>query len=146
MSQELKHSKQRDALLSLLQSVTCHPSAEWLYVELKKTFPRISLATVYRNLGVLCEAGNAIRLDVGDGTVHYDAQTYDHTHFFCTACHALSDIEHDGMEILDRSLEERCGLKVDCHSLVFYGRCHTCYQNELASTGPREETPVSFGK
>ena len=53
MSNEFKHSKQRDALLTLLKSVTCHPSAEWLYNELKHDFPKLSLATVYRNLSVL---------------------------------------------------------------------------------------------
>ena len=57
MNQVLKHSKQRDALLALLRSVTSHPSAEWLWSELKKDFPQMSLATVYRNLGVLCECG-----------------------------------------------------------------------------------------
>ena len=99
MNQVLKHSKQRDALLALLRSVTSHPSAEWLWSELKKDFPQMSLATVYRNLGVLCECGEAIRLDIGDGTVRYDAQTRAHNHFFCTSCHRLSDIGEDETDV-----------------------------------------------
>ena len=47
MNQTLKHSKQREALMELLGSVTYHPSAEWLYNELKKDYPKLSLATVY---------------------------------------------------------------------------------------------------
>lgn len=143
MSQEFKHSKQRDALLSLLQSVTCHPSAEWLYVELKKTLPKISLATVYRNLGVLCENRDAIRLDVGDGMIHYDAQTFDHSHFYCTVCHSLSDIDNRETDRMDRALEEKYGVKIESHSLIFYGKCHTCCQNEAALSHQPEERSVS---
>lgn len=126
MNQILKHSKQRDALLALLGSVTCHPSAEWLHSELKKDFPQMSLATVYRNLGVLCECGQAIRLDIGDGTVRYDAQTRDHNHFFCTSCHSLSDIGSDETDGIDRLLEEKYGVSIASHSFIFYGTCREC--------------------
>lgn len=126
MTQELKHSKQRDALLALLKSVTCHPSAEWLYTELKRDCPKLSLATVYRNLGVLCAQGEAIRLDVGDGTVRYDAQTRDHNHFFCRVCGSLSDIGEDETDGIDPLLEEKYGVNIDSHSFVFYGTCREC--------------------
>lgn len=126
MNSNLKHSKQRDAVLALLKSVTCHPSAEWLYNELKHDFPQMSLATVYRNLGVLCECGEAIKLDIGDGTIRYDAQTFDHNHFFCNRCHALSDIGKDEADGLDSLLEEKYGVKIDSHSFVFYGLCRDC--------------------
>ena len=127
MTQELKHSKQRDALLALLKSVTCHPSAEWLYTELKRDCPKLSLATVYRNLTTLCENGMAIRLDVGDGTVRYDAQTRDHNHFFCNACKRLSDVGcDDEISGLDRLIEQRSGVKITSHSFVFYGLCREC--------------------
>lgn len=126
MNQTLKHSKQREALMELLGSVTCHPSAEWLYNELKKDYHKLSLATVYRNLGVLCECGDAIRLDVGDGTIRYDAQTADHNHFFCTCCHGLSDIGGDETDGIDRLLGEKYGVSIDSHSFIFYGRCRDC--------------------
>ena len=45
-----KYSRQREALLKLLQNVKTHPDAGWLYARLKQDFPNISLATVYRNL------------------------------------------------------------------------------------------------
>lgn len=128
MNQPHKHSKQREALLELLQSVTCHPSAEWLYAQLKNDYPKMSLATVYRNLGVLCESGEAIRLDVGDGTVHYDAQTFDHNHFFCTSCHRLDDIGEDELDGVDRLLEDKYGVRIQSHSFIFYGECRECNQ------------------
>ncbi len=133
MNQTLKHSRQREALLELLRSVTCHPSAERLYAELKKDYPRMSLATVYRNLGVLCECGEAIRLDVGDGTVHYDAQTFDHNHFFCTSCHRLDDIGGDELDGVDHLLEDKYGVRIESHSFIFYGKCRECNKNNKNS-------------
>ena len=129
MNQTLKHSKQRDALLTLLRSVTCHPSAEWLYNELKADFPKMSLATVYRNLGVLCECGEAIRLDVGDRTVHYDAQTSDHSHLFCTVCRRVSDLGEHELDNIDSTLEQNYGVSIQSHSFIFYGVCCECNQN-----------------
>ena len=126
MSNGFKHSKQRDALLTLLKSVTCHPSAEWLYNELKHDFPKLSLATVYRNLSVLCAQGEAIRLDVGDGTVRYDAHTKGHNHFFCKVCKSLSDIGDSEAGDIDAMLAERYGVSIDSHSFVFYGNCREC--------------------
>lgn len=132
MSNGFKHSKQRDALLTLLKSVTCHPSAEWLYNELKHDFPKLSLATVYRNLSVLCAQGEAIRLDVGDGTVRYDAHTKGHNHFFCKVCKSLSDIGDSDAGDIDALLAERYGVSIDSHSFVFYGNCREC-NNKLNS-------------
>lgn len=130
MPKELKHSDQRDALFALLSGVKCHPSAEWLYGELKKDWQKMSLATVYRNLGILCENGDAIRLDIGDGTVRYDARTCDHNHFFCTCCQALSDIGEHETDGIDRMLEEKYGVKIASHSFIFYGTCPSCHQKQ----------------
>ncbi len=126
MSTILKHSSQREALLKLLKSVDCHPSAEWLYSELKRDMPRLSLGTVYRNLGVLCERGEAIQLNVGDGTVHYDANTRDHNHLFCTECRKLYDLGGDDMSDIDRTLAQKYDVSIASHSFVFYGLCREC--------------------
>ena len=45
-----RYSPKRDAILQCLRSTTCHPSAEWVYSQLKPKIPDLSLATVYRNL------------------------------------------------------------------------------------------------
>ena len=75
MNRLLKHSKHRDAILMLLKSVKSHPTAEWVYTELKKDNQNISVATVYRNLNQLYSVGEVIKIDVGDGVEHYDATT-----------------------------------------------------------------------
>ena len=41
-----RYSPKRDAILQCLRSTTCHPSAEWVYSQLKPRIPDLSLATV----------------------------------------------------------------------------------------------------
>lgn len=127
MNRTMKYSRQREALLTLLQSVRTHPTAEWLYTELKKEFPNISLATVYRNLNLLAETGEIIRLDVGTGTEHFDATAKTHYHFICRQCHAVSDLEIPVMTELNQAAEKNNPIHVENHSLLFYGVCENCH-------------------
>ena len=63
----VRTSKKRDAMLALLRSTHCHPSADWVYRELKAQYPDLSLGTVYRNLNHLCERGLIQRVGAVDG-------------------------------------------------------------------------------
>ena len=50
-----RQSKQRNRILELLRSTDSHPTADWLYPQLKDEFPNLSFGTVYRNLATLIE-------------------------------------------------------------------------------------------
>ena len=122
-----RNTVQRSLVLSAVRNLRSHATAEEVYEEVTRAYPNVSRATVYRNLTTLCENGMAIRLDVGDGTVRYDAQTRDHNHFFCNACKRLSDVGcDDEISGLDRLIEQRSGVKITSHSFVFYGLCREC--------------------
>lgn len=125
MQTTCKHSKQRDAILALLRETYVHPSAEWVYSQLKGDYPSLSLATVYRNLNRFCESGDAIKIDVGDGTVRYDGRVENHGHFFCTQCNRVLDIKESEMTFKN-DIESRYSIKVDGYSLVLRGKCPEC--------------------
>ena len=57
MERAIRHSKKREAILAALRGTTRHPSAEWLYRQLKPQHPDLSLGTVYRNLAFFQERG-----------------------------------------------------------------------------------------
>ena len=126
MSKAIKHSKQREALLDLLRSTTSHPSADWLYTQLRCSFPNISLGTVYRNLKLLSDNGTIIRLEAGTGTEHYDGQINNHYHFICHTCGEISDVDMDCLPVLEDNAAKKTGAQIDRHSLVFYGQCKKC--------------------
>ncbi len=123
---KLKHSKQRDAIFRLLKSVKNHPTAEWIYQELKKDYSNLSLATVYRNLNLLCQCGEIIKIEVGDGTDHYDATVTPHCHFICNSCKNIIDINVPYAQKLNDEVNSLNDVIVTDSSLVFHGLCTKC--------------------
>ena len=92
MSANTKRSMQREALLDNLRQRKDHPTAEQIYVSLKSKIPKISLATVYRNLSLLEERGDIAKVSVVGNMERYDGNTMEHYHFSCTECGAIIDI------------------------------------------------------
>lgn len=129
MDRIIKHSKQRDAILSLLKSVRSHPSAEWLHSQLKADFPNLSLATVYRNLNLLCELGEIRKIEVGDGTLRFDGHIENHYHFLCSGCNGVIDVSDSEFSGINKEIESKYNVKVDTHSVVFFGKCRKCIKN-----------------
>ena len=122
-----KHSKKRDAILQALRSTDCHPSAEWVYNQVKPVYPDISLGTVYRNLALFEETGEVIAVATVDGQKRYDATADPHTHFICEDCHSVIDVETpQPFAEMYKALRNQHGLKASHHSLTFYGKCDKC--------------------
>ncbi|MEE1013188.1 MAG: transcriptional repressor [Clostridia bacterium] len=126
VSDGTKNSKQRTAILNVLQGTTSHPTANWIYDAVRKEIPNISLGTVYRNLAKLTEAGTIQRLDVGDGMDRFDANFHPHYHLFCNGCKRMMDLELPYDTDLDKMAAQIHGAEVACHNLIFYGRCGIC--------------------
>ena len=119
-----KHSDKRDAIIELLKSTREHPDADWVYFNMRKRFPNVSLGTVYRNLKQLSDNGTILRLETGSSE-HFDAFTHDHSHFVCTHCNRILDIDLS-LEAIDKTAEEQTGGEVDFHRMFFYGKCDKC--------------------
>ena len=123
-----KHSVKRDAIIELLKSTKEHPDADWVYENMRKRFPSISLGTVYRNLKQLSENGTIMSLETGSGTEHFDAFTHDHSHFVCTGCDRIIDVDIS-CGSADEDAAGQVGGEVDFHRIFFYGRCKNCTNN-----------------
>ena len=89
MSTMRRHSKKRDAILSCIRRSHLHPSAEWIYTQLKPEHPDLSLGTVYRNLALFRESGEIVCVATVHGVERLDAVTEPHAHFICEQCDAL---------------------------------------------------------
>ena len=81
-----KDSKQRAAILTVLRSGQCHPTADCIYDEVRKIVPRISKGTVYRNLRILCDRGDISELDLSGTVSRFDGRQECHYHFRCERC------------------------------------------------------------
>ena len=92
-SDTMKHySKQRETILEVLRSTDTHPTANWIYQNVKLKIPNISLGTVYRNLSALSNEGKILSLNVGDDFEHFDGNINPHLHLKCKNCNNIYDI------------------------------------------------------
>ncbi len=127
----MNFSKQRNSILDYLKNTKEHPTAERIYSDLKPSLPNLSLATVYRNLGRLCETGEVVRLAAGGKTDRFDADTSDHQHFVCTSCGEVSDLFFQlPADILNENLGER--FSPHHYRLFVYGLCKRCRETTNA--------------
>ena len=126
--QDRRFSHQRERIYQAVRSSHAHPTAEAVYSQLKPEMPRLSLGTVYRNLRQMAAEG---RLAEVDGPVaRFDACLTPHTHFRCTGCGAVMDLELPYDPALDAQAAKEC-CTVTGHSLCCTGLCPQC------DAGPR---------
>ncbi len=86
-------SRKRTAILKTLQETSSHPTADWVYSQLRPRYPNLSLGTVYRNLKKLCETGKSHSVGVVNGQEHFDGNIQPHSHLICENCGAIRDIQ-----------------------------------------------------
>ena len=120
------HSKKREAILAKIRSTTSHPTAEWVYHELKGEIPDLSLATVYRNIRLFKEDGEIISVGTVNGQERFDGTTAPHGHFVCTDCSAVIDFADPAEHTEVRAHLENTGCRVSRVDLVAYGTCMAC--------------------
>ena len=122
-----KHFRKRDAILTCLRQTTVHPSAEWIYTQLKPEIPDLSMGTVYRNLTLFKEKGMIVSVGTVKGVERFDGNTDPHVHFFCNECGAVLDLT--GLcvpEELNVAAAAETGGQVGTCQLTFTGVCREC--------------------
>ena len=119
-------SKKREAILAKIRSTTCHPTAEWVHLELKDEIPDLSLGTVYRNIGLFKESGEIISVGTLDGQERFDGNTLPHGHFVCTVCKAVIDVAGFDGQIGAAVCLEETGFQINRVELTAYGVCNKC--------------------
>ncbi len=125
-----KRSRQREHLYKLLQSTDKHPTASWIYDQLKPEFSNLSMGTVYRNINILLDQNLIQKIEAGSSFDRYDANTEPHYHFLCNECGAVDDIPVEPFETLNEDVSQSTGYRVEGHRLDFYGICPECVQQE----------------
>ena len=128
----MKHSKQRDSIQAFLMTRSDHPTAESVYMNIREEFPRISLATVYRNLSLLAELGEIKKISYANGPDRFDPNVEPHNHFRCDCCGALLDLDMENLGFIDEMARQTfCG-KIHGHSLFFHGVCPDCLESTVS--------------
>ena len=123
---KFRKSKQREKILMLLKSTDTHPTANWLYDNLRNDFPNLSLGTIYRNLNILVEQGLIKKIDFGSTFDRYDSNITQHHHFICEKCGSIIDINLPDNKELYNKVDKLINGKTEKHRIEFYGICNKC--------------------
>ena len=119
-------SSKRNAIYNTILSTTTHPSARWIYEQLKPDYPDLSLGTVYRNISLFKNEGKVSVVCNVNGEERIDGNTEPHPHFVCNKCNAVIDVEdNQNADDLESQLAEE-GFKVENRFVIYYGICPKC--------------------
>ncbi len=130
----LKVTTQRIAILEVLNNRPGkHMTAEEIYDCVKKKYPEIGLATVYRTIQLLSELHVIDKLNLDDGYVRYEIggrsseeACHHHHHLICLDCGTIYAFQDDLLETLEERILETLGFKVADHEVKLYGHCKNC--------------------
>lgn len=120
-------SKQSELILSIVDSCDGHMTADQVFQEARKTLPRISIGTVYRNLTQLDRLGHIREVALPGEASRYERRRKLHGHLLCIRCGKIEDLPLPEMEALTGNLKTEL---ISC-SLCIRHICRDCAKNSL---------------
>ena len=120
---QVRCTPQRYAILDHLMRSHKHPTAEEIYKAINRTDPRASLATVYKSLHAMAEAGLIREVNVEGHAVRFESKMDRHHHFVCERCGRVEDIEWFEVPMQKGRLGRRT---IHNYEIVMRGLCSTC--------------------
>jgi Fur family peroxide stress response transcriptional regulator len=122
-----KITPQRLAIVKILANSDGHPSVENIHFLLKKDFPTMSLATVYKNIALIKSIGEVLELGFPDGSNRYDGKKpYPHPHVICIRCKKIVDPDLSILDEMKKEVALETNFKILNHRLDFFGICSDC--------------------
>ncbi len=120
-----RNTTQKIKILEFLRSVKTHPSAEDVYKAVKEDLPTISLGTVYRNLNLLAEQGEILKLELG-GEFRFDGDICHHVHYICQECGIIVDESNGPLSKIVMDKIKSKSFKPKCVNILVKGYCKEC--------------------
>ncbi len=122
-------TRQRRLIYDIIQNSCEHLTAEDIHKKAKETMPSIALGTVYRNLNLMAEEGEIIRIEMTDGANRYDRAETLHDHIVCRRCGKIKDIP-----LLLNTLKNATGVDILSYDCCIYYICEECKKNQMKET------------
>lgn len=120
-------TRQRQAVADLLRERSDFRSAQQLHAELREQGSSIGLATVYRNLALLAQAGEVDTLQREDGELLYrQCSARHHHHLVCRRCGRTVEVAGPAVEQWANRVAAEHGFSDVSHTLELFGTCAEC--------------------
>lgn len=127
----LKITAQRLGILSFMHK-TGHISVEDLFVQLKKEFSSISLATLYKNIHAMLGVNLLKEVKIPHDKSKYEITKTPHAHLLCSSCGKFEDIFLD-VDAMMKNVSQKSDYQLKESSIVYSGLCPQCQNDSLQS-------------
>lgn len=121
-----RNTIQRNMVLEAVNMLRSHATADEIYAYIAKDYSAITRGTVYRNLNLLSESGQILKIEVPGGADRYDHQCHNHYHVKCDKCGKIYDVDMEYLTNLEQSISNTHGFKFSGHTIMFSGTCPHC--------------------
>lgn len=125
----LKYTRQRELLLKCLYNNNAHFTPENLYLYIKELDPslNIGIATVYRTLNLLEEAGIVTSISFGTQGKKFElANKPHHDHMICKLCGEIIEFQDATIERKQEQVAKEHNFELTGHLMQLYGICAEC--------------------
>ncbi len=102
-----------------------HMSIDDLYSAIKKKFPSISLATVYKNINAMMERNFIQEVKIPNQKSRFELAKEPHSHVVCQNCGKVEDLHLD-LNAITKEAIDKTNYKISEDALIFSGLCPKC--------------------
>lgn len=125
-----RNSRQRQSILEAIRGPGIHMNAEEVYQKVKEDDPTIGIATVYRNLNLLCDLKEIQKFQDRTAGFLYDGNPERHHHFYCRYCGQYTDVSVAIEQDLLNQLSKEMGVDIEESMISFEGCCKNCKEKK----------------
>jgi len=129
MPDSVRLTRQREAVLHVIQQADKHLSAQEVYDRVRQQLPGIAYGTVYNALSYLMEAGLIQVVNVGNGPALYDRNLNRHDHLVCRHCGKVLDYTFRDLEQAIDQVSKATGFRIERAQALFVGLCPDCQRD-----------------
>jgi Fur family transcriptional regulator, peroxide stress response regulator len=133
----LKVTPQRIIILEHLMKDKSHPSAESIYIVVKKKLPGISFDTVNRTLNTFTKLGFIDMIESISTPRRFDGDTDNHHHFCCEICDEIYDFKIDDLTLPEIPVKIKNEFVIKNMRVVLRGICPKCKQDNKDADNTR---------